>query len=73
MDKSPLNLTSVPTSGGLDVPKLPDTRTGIKLKQKLLQDESVINVKNVRKLVQLNIEEKSLVLASYELFNSIDL
>ncbi|CDW85033.1 UNKNOWN [Stylonychia lemnae] len=73
MDKSPINLTSVPQSGGLDVPKLPDTRTGIKLKQKLLQDESVINVKNIRKLGQLNMEEKSLVLASYELFNSIDI
>jgi len=32
MDKSPLNVTSAPASVGLDVPKLPDTRTGIKLK-----------------------------------------
>jgi len=58
--------------GQLDVPKLADTKTGIKLKQKLLQDESVQNVKNLRKVALLNIEDKSLVHVSYELFNSID-
>ena len=39
--------------GQLDVPKLPDTKTGIKLKQKLLQDEAVQNVKNLRKVALL--------------------
>ena len=58
--------------GQLDVPKLPDTKTGIKLKQKLLQDEAVQNVKNLRKVALLSIEDKSLVHVSYELFNSID-
>jgi uncharacterized membrane protein len=60
------------TSSSLDVIKLPDTKTGIKVKQKLLQDESVQNVKNIRKVAHLNIEEKSLVHVSFELFNSID-
>lgn len=54
------------------MPKLPDTKTGIKLKQRLLQDESVQNVKNIRKVASLSIEEKSLVHVAYELFNSID-
>lgn len=69
-EKSPSKLT---TSTGLEVGKLPETKTGIKLKQKLLQEESVQNVRSVRKVQQLSLEEKSIAHSSYELFNSIDI
>ena len=33
-----------------DIPKLTDTKTGIVLKQRLLKDPSVKNVKEIRKI-----------------------
>ncbi len=38
------------SNASLDIGKLPETKTGIKLKQKLLQDDSVQNVKSMRKV-----------------------
>ncbi len=64
-------------NAGLDIQKLPETKTGIKLRQRLLQDPKIKtlidNIASPPSMKDLDLEYRSILLSSNELFKTIDM
>jgi hypothetical protein len=60
-------------NSALDIQKLPETKTGIKLKQKLEQDPNLkAIIEGKKKLSEMDLAERSVVLSTLELYKAID-
>jgi hypothetical protein len=58
----------------LDIQKLPETKTGIKLRMKLLQDPQVKDIVDGKiKLSDMTLEYRSIVNITNDLFKTIDM
>jgi len=64
-------------NAGLDIQKLPETKTGIKLRQRLLMDPKiktlVDNIGEKPNLKDMDLEYRSILLSTTELFKTIDM
>jgi hypothetical protein len=64
-------------NSGLDIQKLPETKTGIKLRQRLLMDPKikslVDNIAEKHNFKDMDLEYRSILLSTAELFKTIDM